>query len=105
MARFVMQCLVSPETEFWEIPVFDVNDKHILVTGGSSGLGRHFSRFLAYNGAKITLAARRAEALTSAVAEIKAAGDRAQSVHRNGPFGSSACYSLTENSHGVIADN
>jgi NAD(P)-dependent dehydrogenase (short-subunit alcohol dehydrogenase family) len=75
-----MQCLVSPETEFWEIPVFNVKDKHILVTGGSSGFGRHFSRFLANNGAKVTLAARRAEALASAVAEIKAVKGRAQSV-------------------------
>ena len=49
-----MQCLVSPETEFWKIPVFDVNDKHILVTGGSS---------------------------------------------------SSACCSLTENSHDVVTDS
>jgi NAD(P)-dependent dehydrogenase (short-subunit alcohol dehydrogenase family) len=75
-----MQCLVSPETEFWEIPVFDIHDKHILVTGGSSGFGRHFSRFLANNGARVTLAARRADALASAVAEIKAAKGVAQSV-------------------------
>ena len=75
-----MQCLVSPETEFLEIPVFDIHDKHILVTGGSSGFGLHFSRFLANNGANVTLAARRAEALASAVADIKTAGDKAQSV-------------------------
>lgn len=71
---------VSPETEFWEVPVFDIADQHILVTGGSSGFGRHFARFLASNGAKVTLAARRAEALASAVAEIGAAGGKAQSV-------------------------
>src|SRR5246500_2235958 len=71
---------VSPDTEFWEVPVFEVNDHHILVTGGSSGFGRHFARFLASNGAKVTLAARRAEALASAVAEIKAADGKAQSV-------------------------
>lgn len=70
----------SPQTEFWEVPVFEINDQHILVTGGSSGFGRHFARFLASNGAKVTLAARRAEALASAVAEINAAGDTAQSV-------------------------
>jgi NAD(P)-dependent dehydrogenase (short-subunit alcohol dehydrogenase family) len=60
--------------------VFEVNDQHILVTGGASGLGRHFARFLAGNGAKVTLAARRADGLASAVAEINAAGDRAQSA-------------------------
>ena len=76
----MMQCLVSPETEFWEIPVFDVHDQHILVTGGSSGFGRHFAQFLADNGARVTLAARRAEALKSAVATIRDSGVKAQSV-------------------------
>jgi len=60
--------------------VFEIKDQHILVTGGSSGFGRHFARFLASNGAKVTLAARRAEALASAVADIGAAGGKAQSV-------------------------
>jgi NAD(P)-dependent dehydrogenase (short-subunit alcohol dehydrogenase family) len=60
--------------------VFEINDQHILVTGGSSGFGRHFARFLAGKGAKITLAARRAEALASAVAEINASAGKAQSV-------------------------
>ena len=27
--------------------MFEINDQHILVTGGSSGFGRHFARFLA----------------------------------------------------------
>jgi NADP-dependent 3-hydroxy acid dehydrogenase YdfG len=59
-----MKC-VSPETEFWELSVFEVRNQHILVTGGSSGFGRHFAHFLASNGAKVTLAARRADALAS----------------------------------------
>jgi NAD(P)-dependent dehydrogenase (short-subunit alcohol dehydrogenase family) len=71
---------VSPEAELLEVPVFDIHDQHILVTGGSSGFGRHFARFLANNGARVTVAARRAEALSSAVAEISAAGGKAQSV-------------------------
>jgi NAD(P)-dependent dehydrogenase (short-subunit alcohol dehydrogenase family) len=75
-----MQQLVSPTPEVWEVPVFDVSNQHILVTGGSSGFGRHFARFLAGNGAKITLAARRAEALASAVEEINASGGKASSV-------------------------
>ncbi|WP_024520208.1 SDR family NAD(P)-dependent oxidoreductase [Bradyrhizobium sp. Tv2a-2] len=62
------------------MPVFEIDDQHILVTGGSSGFGRHFARFLAGNGAKVTLAARRAEALASAVAEINSTGGKAQSV-------------------------
>jgi NAD(P)-dependent dehydrogenase (short-subunit alcohol dehydrogenase family) len=70
----------SPETEFWEMPVFDIRDQHILVTGGSSGFGRHFARFLVTNGARVTLAARRADALATVVAEINASGGKAQSV-------------------------
>jgi NAD(P)-dependent dehydrogenase (short-subunit alcohol dehydrogenase family) len=80
VARFMTAGPVSHDTEFWGIPVFDIHDKHILVTGASSGLGRHFAQFLAANGAKVTLAARRVEALQSAVAEINSAGGKAQSV-------------------------
>src|ERR1700749_19090 len=71
---------MSPEAAFEGMPVFEINDQHVLVTGGSSGFGRHFARFLASNGAKVTLAARRAEALASAVAEINDSGGNAQSV-------------------------
>ena len=60
--------------------VFEVANQHILVTGGSSGFGRHFARLLASNGARVTLAARRAEALSSVVAEINGSGGKAQSV-------------------------
>jgi NAD(P)-dependent dehydrogenase (short-subunit alcohol dehydrogenase family) len=76
----VIQGAISPQTEFWEMPVFEVTNQHILVTGGSSGFGRHFSRFLTSNGARVTLAARRAAALSAAVDEINGAGGKAQSV-------------------------
>jgi NAD(P)-dependent dehydrogenase (short-subunit alcohol dehydrogenase family) len=60
--------------------MFSLDDKHVLVTGGSSGLGRHFAAFLASRGARVTVAARRAEALAKTVEEIGAAKGRAQSV-------------------------
>ena len=60
--------------------MFEVNNQHILVTGGSSGLGRHFARILASKGARVTLAARRAETLSLAAAEINDSGGKAQSV-------------------------
>jgi len=60
--------------------VFEIRDQHILVTGGSSGFGRHFAQFLANNGAKVTLAARRADALASVVSGINASGGKAQGV-------------------------
>src|ERR1700731_2470468 len=71
---------ISPEDRSWETPVFEINGRHILVTGGSSGFGRHFARFLANNGAHVTLAARRAEALAAGVAEINGSGGRAPGV-------------------------
>ena len=80
MAGHVSQGAILLQTEFWETPVFEVTNQHILVTGGSSGFGRHFSRFLASNGAKVTLAARRAAALSAAVEEINDSGGKAQSV-------------------------
>jgi NAD(P)-dependent dehydrogenase (short-subunit alcohol dehydrogenase family) len=60
--------------------MFAVDGKHALVTGGSSGLGRHFAAFLAAKGARVTVAARRAEALAKTVDEIATAKGRAQSV-------------------------
>ena len=60
--------------------MFAVKGKHALVTGGSSGLGRHFATFLAARGARVTVAARRAEALAKTVDEIEAAEGHARSV-------------------------
>src|ERR1700749_5354382 len=80
MAGGLMEQIAPPAFEVWEVPVFEISNQHILVTGGSSGFGRHFARFLASNGAHVTLAARRAEALASAVEEINASGGKASSV-------------------------
>ena len=46
---------------------FAVGGKHVLITGGSSGLGRFFAESLAARGASVTIAARRAEALAKTV--------------------------------------
>ncbi len=58
----------------------DLGGAVVLVTGASSGLGRHFSRVLAAQGAVVVAAARRREALDEVVAEIVAAGGRAMAV-------------------------
>jgi NAD(P)-dependent dehydrogenase (short-subunit alcohol dehydrogenase family) len=60
--------------------VFEIEGRHVLITGGSSGFGRHFARMLAARGARVTLAARRVEALEEGVAEIASSGGSAQSV-------------------------
>ena len=56
---------------------FDLTGKVVLVTGASSGLGRHFAEILAAAGAKVAIAARRLEALSDLAARIEERGGRA----------------------------
>jgi NAD(P)-dependent dehydrogenase (short-subunit alcohol dehydrogenase family) len=60
--------------------LFAIEGKHVLVTGGSSGLGRFFATFLAERGAHLTLVARRADALAKTVSEIVDAKGQAHSA-------------------------
>jgi NAD(P)-dependent dehydrogenase (short-subunit alcohol dehydrogenase family) len=59
-----------------ELPSFDLAGQVALVTGASSGIGRHLAALLAAAGAKVALAARRADRLAEAAREIEAAGGR-----------------------------
>ena len=60
--------------------LFSLAGKAALVTGASSGFGRHFARVLAGAGAKVALAARRIDALERLAAEIKAGGGEATAL-------------------------
>lgn len=60
--------------------IFDIAGRHVLVTGASSGLGRHFARALAAKGARVTLAARREGALAETLDAISGAGGQGQRV-------------------------
>jgi len=57
-----------------ELPSFGVAGQVALVTGASSGIGRHFAALLAAAGAKVALAARRVDRLAELAGEIEAAG-------------------------------
>ena len=57
---------------------FSLQGKLVLVTGASSGLGTHFAQLLAACGAKVAVAARRADKLQSVVDEITQAGGEAR---------------------------
>ncbi|MEO1641821.1 MAG: glucose 1-dehydrogenase [Pseudomonadota bacterium] len=59
---------------------FDLSGKVALVTGASSGLGRHFAKVLSGAGAKVVLAARRVDRLEALAAEIEADGGEALPV-------------------------
>ncbi|HYP37287.1 MAG TPA: glucose 1-dehydrogenase [Stellaceae bacterium] len=56
------------------LPSFDLAGEVALVTGASSGIGRHLAELLAVAGAKVALAARRVDRLAEAAREIEAAG-------------------------------
>lgn len=55
-----------------------IENKVILITGGSTGLGAATARFLAVRGARIAVAARRKDKLDEVVASITAAGGEAR---------------------------
>ncbi len=59
---------------------FDLSGRTALVTGASSGLGRHFALTLARAGAKVAVAARRADKLEELSREIEAFGSQAAAV-------------------------
>ncbi len=58
----------------------DIRDKVIVITGASSGLGRHFALTLSAAGAKVALCARRLPLLQELQATIGASGGRAVAV-------------------------
>ena len=58
----------------------DLTGQVALVTGASSGLGRHFAKTLAAAGASVAACSRRTDRLASLVAEIEDAGGRAIAV-------------------------
>lgn len=60
--------------------LFDLEGRVAIVTGASSGLGRHFALTLARAGAKVALAARRRDPLGELARQIEAFDGRAMAV-------------------------
>jgi 3-oxoacyl-[acyl-carrier protein] reductase len=60
--------------------LFDVSKEVVLVTGASQGLGRHFARLLAQQGASVVLAARQVDKLDDLAREMKSNGGQAVAV-------------------------
>lgn len=55
--------------------IFSLAGRTALITGASSGLGRHFARTLAIAGARIVIAARRTDKLEELVGELEGITD------------------------------
>ena len=60
-----------------------LDGRAVLVTGASSGLGRHFAVTLAGAGARVAVAARRRDRLDDVVAQIAGSGGHAVAVSRD----------------------
>jgi NAD(P)-dependent dehydrogenase (short-subunit alcohol dehydrogenase family) len=60
--------------------MFRLDGRKALVTGASSGLGRHFAFTLTRAGAEVVVAARRGDRRADLVAEMKALGAVAHAV-------------------------
>lgn len=89
----------------------DLSGKTAIVTGASSGLGRHFALVLARHGAFVTVSARRPAALEETLAQIRAAGGTARAVALDVRDGDSVgaafdgpAYDIVINNAGITKD-
>jgi len=85
--------------------MFSLTGRTALVTGASSGIGRHMAHTLAQAGAHIIVAARRTDKLQTLVEEIQVAGAQANAVSLDVTNAESvkACFDQIE-SFGLVAD-
>ena len=60
--------------------MFDISKKHILITGGGSGLGAHFAACLASKGANVTITGRRAAPLRNVAEKLRASAGEVATI-------------------------
>ncbi|UUU26350.1 SDR family oxidoreductase [Streptomyces sp. DSM 40750] len=63
----------------------DIGSSHVIVTGGSSGIGLATARLLAARGARLSLIARGAERLEAAAKEVSAAPEEVPTASKGVP--------------------
>jgi len=76
------------------IQKFSLNGLKAVVTGASSGLGRHFAGVLAFAGAEVFCCGRRADKLAETVAKINQQGGLARAIAMDVTDRSSVCAAL-----------
>lgn len=83
--------------------LFSMQGKLALVTGASSGLGKHFAQVLAQAGATVLLSARNVEKLQQVLGQIQASGGIAHAVAMDVSNSSSVKNAMAQivNQHGV----
>ncbi len=95
--------------------MFDLTGRTAMVTGGGTGLGRHFSMLLARAGATVIVCARRIEKLQQTVEEIRGAGgdaycyamDVTSEESISGAFNQAAAHGVVDilvNNAGTVAE-
>ena len=84
--------------------LFDVSQQTVLVTGASSGLGRHFAQTLAGAGANVVLAARRRNRLDEVCTQIRQNGGQAIAVNLDvtDPAAIAAAFDAAESAFGTV---
>lgn len=87
------------------VPDFSLQGATALVTGASSGLGRHFATALARAGAKVIVGARRIDRLEDLVGEIRASGGSAHAVSMDvtNPVSVNAAFDAGEEALGHVS--
>jgi NAD(P)-dependent dehydrogenase (short-subunit alcohol dehydrogenase family) len=83
------------------VPSFDITNQVALVTGASSGIGLYFAEVLAAAGAKVALAARRADRLEEACERIRAEGGTCLPVSLDVTSRDSICSALAATEAGL----
>lgn len=85
--------------------IFSLAGETALVTGASSGLGEHFARVMARNGAKVAVAARRVDRLEALAREIDQSGGKAVpiSLDVREPASVEAAFDAAEKALGPIS--
>ncbi len=81
-----------------------IENKVVIITGASSGIGEATARLLASQGAKVVLGARREDRLKAIVEDIKASGGEAayQSLDVTKPADNEAIVKLAESTFGPV---